>query len=46
VGTGFAPSDKMTDADEFRDANGKIIETGDLMAWSSLYARYLARTGR
>jgi len=39
-------SDTMTDASEFRDAHGNFIETDALMEWSSLYARYLARTGR
>lgn len=38
-------NDKMTDAAESGDADGNVIETDDLMAWSSLYARYLVGTG-
>jgi hypothetical protein len=38
------PSARITDAAAFRDADGALIETDDLMAWSSVYVRYRALT--
>src|SRR6266516_955348 len=31
------PSDRMTEVAAFRDAEGTLVETDDIMAWSSLY---------
>ena len=40
------PSDRMTDAAAFHDADGELVETDDLMAWSSLYCRHRSLTER
>ncbi|MGY2004235.1 hypothetical protein [Blastococcus sp. SYSU DS1024] len=34
------PSAQMLEVAEFRDANGELVETDDLMRWSSLWDRY------
>lgn len=34
------PSSRMLDVPEFRDDAGNLIETADLMAWSSLWDKY------
>jgi hypothetical protein len=39
------PSDRMTEAAAFRNAEGGLIETDELMAWSSLHDRYCSLTG-
>jgi hypothetical protein len=40
------PSEQMLEVAAFRDAEGNLVETDDLMTWSSLYARYRSLTGR
>jgi hypothetical protein len=41
-----ASSDQMLQVPAFRDADGSLVETDDLMAWSSLHCRYRALTDK
>lgn len=38
------PSARMTEVAEFRDDQGELVETDDLLAWSSVYAHYRSLT--